>query len=85
MKTTTPWLSRREFAGASALGGVAIASAAAPAQIMTIVTYEKLPPYGNNTLPTGVRPRLVPMNLPPVSICKKAWRGKLNLLPGRPE
>jgi len=59
--TTTPGLSRREFlAGASALGGVAIASAAAPAQITTMAPFEKLPPYGNNTLPAGVRPRLVP-------------------------
>ena len=53
-------LSRREFlAGASALGGVAIASAAAPAQITTMAPFEKLPPYSNNTLPAGVKPRLV--------------------------
>ena len=59
--TATPGLSRREFlAGASALGGVAIASAAAPAQITTMAPFEKLPPYGNNTLPAGVKPRLVP-------------------------
>jgi pimeloyl-ACP methyl ester carboxylesterase len=52
--------SRRQFlAGASALGGVAIASAA-PAQITTMAPFERLPPYGNNTLPAGVRPRLVP-------------------------
>jgi pimeloyl-ACP methyl ester carboxylesterase len=58
--TATPGLSRREFlAGASALGGVAIASAAS-AQITTIAPYDKLPPYGNNTLPAGVKPRLVP-------------------------
>src|SRR6185503_14267185 len=56
----TPGLSRREFlAGASALGGVAIASAAS-AQITTLAPFEKLPPYGNNTLPMGVKPRLVP-------------------------
>ena len=59
--TATPGLSRREFlAGAPALGGVAIASAAAPMQITTMVPFEKLPPYGNNTLPAGVKPRLVP-------------------------
>ena len=59
--TATPGLSRREFlAGASALGGMAIASAAAPAQITTMAPFEKLPPYGNNTLPAGVKPRLVP-------------------------
>ncbi len=58
--TATPGLSRREFlAGASALGGVAIASAAST-QITTIAPYDKLPPYGNNTLPAGVKPRLVP-------------------------
>src|SRR4029434_7608078 len=38
---------------------VAIASAAS-AQITTIAPYDKLPPYGNNTLPAGVKPRLVP-------------------------
>ena len=59
--TARPELSRREFlAGASALGGVAIASAAAAAQITTMAPFEKLPPYGNNTLPAGVKPRLVP-------------------------
>ena len=59
--TTMPGLSRREFlAGASALGGVAIASAALPAQITTMAPFERLPPYGNNTLPAGVTPRLVP-------------------------
>src|SRR5499427_6603829 len=59
--TASPGLSRREFlAGASALGGVAIVSAAAAAQITTLAPFEKLPPYGNNTLPAGVKPRLVP-------------------------
>jgi hypothetical protein len=42
--TAMPGLSRREFlAGASALEGVAIASAA-PAQITTMAPFEKLPP-----------------------------------------
>jgi pimeloyl-ACP methyl ester carboxylesterase len=59
-ETTTARLSRREFlAGASVLGGAAIASAAS-AQITTLAPFEKLPPYGNGTLPAGVRPRLVP-------------------------
>jgi pimeloyl-ACP methyl ester carboxylesterase len=59
--TTRPEFSRREFlAGASALGGIAIASATAAAQIATMAPFEKLPPYGNDTLPAGVRPRLVP-------------------------
>ena len=55
-------LSRREFlVGASALGGMALASGApAQAAITTQAPLDKLPPYGNNTLPAGVRPRLVP-------------------------
>jgi hypothetical protein len=53
--TATPGLSRRGFlAGASAFGAVAIASAAAPPQTTTLAPFEKLPPYGNNTLPAGV-------------------------------
>jgi hypothetical protein len=35
-------------------------SAAAPVQITTMAPFEKLPPYGNNTLPAGVHARLVP-------------------------
>src|SRR5262249_40387671 len=59
--TATPGLSRRAFlASASELGSVAITSSAAPAQITTLAPFEKLPPYGNNTLPAGVKPRLVP-------------------------
>ena len=52
-------LSRREFlAGASTLGGVAIASAAST-QITTLAPFDRLPPYGNNTLPAAVKSRLV--------------------------
>ena len=59
-RTLTPGLSRREFlGGASVIAGAAIASAAS-AQITTLAPFEKLPPYGNNTLPPGVRARLVP-------------------------
>ena len=59
--TWTPGLSRREFlAGAAAVACVAIASTAASAQVTTMAPFEKLPPYGNNTLPAGVTPRLVP-------------------------
>ena len=54
-------MKRREFlAAASTLGGAAIASAAVPAQITTMAPFEKLQPYGNNTLPVGVRARLMP-------------------------
>ena len=57
----TSRFSRREFlAGTSAVLGMAIAPPAAPAQITTTAPFEKLPPYGNGTLPAGVRPRLVP-------------------------
>ena len=54
-------LSRREFlVGASTVGGMALASAAlAQRSITTPAAYAKSPPYGNNTLPAGVRPRLV--------------------------
>lgn len=56
----TSSVSRREFlAGTSALLGAAVASTAAPAQITTLAPFEKLPPYGNGTLPAGVTPRLV--------------------------
>ena len=59
--TEPPGLSRRAFlAGASALGPATIAFAAAPTQITTMARFEKLPPYGNNTLPAGVKARLVP-------------------------
>src|SRR5262249_2429400 len=58
--TTTSGLSRREFlVRASALGGVVLASPA-PAQNTTAAAFDKLPPYGNKTLPAGVHPRLVP-------------------------
>jgi len=57
---TADRLSRRAFlVRASALGGVALASPAA-AQITTSAVFERLPPYGHNTLPPGVRARLVP-------------------------
>ena len=58
--TNRSGLSRREFlGGVSAIAGATIASPAL-AQITTMAPFEKLPPYGNNTLPAGVRPRLVP-------------------------
>jgi pimeloyl-ACP methyl ester carboxylesterase len=59
-RTSTPEFSRRGFlAGASALAGAAVASAAS-AQITTMAPFEKLPPYGNSTLPASVGARLVP-------------------------
>ena len=55
-------LSRRDLlAGASALGAMALASAApAQAEITSQAIYAKAGPYGGNTLPAGVRVRLVP-------------------------
>ena len=60
--TTRSGLSRRELlVGASALGAMALASTASAQRAITTTTpYDKLPPYGRNTLPAGVRPRLVP-------------------------
>jgi pimeloyl-ACP methyl ester carboxylesterase len=54
--------SRRKFlVGASALGAVAAGpSSRLRAEITTAAAFAKLPSYGNNTLPAGVRPRLVP-------------------------
>src|SRR4051794_933343 len=54
-------LSRRELlAGASALGAMVLAAAApAHAEITSQAVYAKLGPYGGNTLPAGVRVRLV--------------------------
>ena len=76
--TTTPGPSRREFlTGASALGAMAIA-AAAPAQITTLARFEKLPPYGNSTLPAGVKPRLCRTSMASPSTCsRQGVRGAL--------
>src|SRR5262245_22731634 len=55
----TPDFSRRGFlVSVAALGGMALTSAAS-AQVGTRTNADNLPPYGNNTLPPGVRPRLV--------------------------
>jgi pimeloyl-ACP methyl ester carboxylesterase len=55
-------LSRRDLlAGASALGAMVLAAATpARAEITTQAIYAKVGPYGGNTLPAGVRVRLVP-------------------------
>jgi len=58
--TTKLGLSRRGLlAVASGLGALAL-SAAAPARAAIVNTdFRGLPPYGNSTLPAGVRPRLI--------------------------
>jgi pimeloyl-ACP methyl ester carboxylesterase len=55
-------LSRRGFlTGAAALGTMALASTArAQRRITSPASFDKAPPYGNNTLPAGVRARVVP-------------------------
>ena len=58
--TTKLGLSRRGLlAAASGVGALAL-SAAAPARAAIVNTdFRGLPPYGNSTLPAGVRPRLI--------------------------
>ena len=76
--SATLGFSRRDFlAGAGALGGMAVASPSASAQITTLAPFEKLPPYGNNTLPAGVRPRLVPnVNVLTVNMLEAGTQGR---------
>jgi len=58
--TTRFGLSRRGLlAAASGVGALAL-SAAAPARGAIVNTdFRGMPPYGNGTLPAGVRPRLI--------------------------
>ena len=58
---TTAALSRRRFfatASAAAVGGFALARGTAPADIVR-TDVASLPPYGNSTLPPGIRSRIV--------------------------
>jgi pimeloyl-ACP methyl ester carboxylesterase len=74
-------LSRRGLlAAASAIGGLAFA-AAAPARAAVVNTdFRGLPPYGNGTLPAGVRVRLIPnVNGLTVNILEAGFE-----TPGRP-
>ena len=57
---------------AADLGGVAIASTAA-AQITTMAPFEKLPPYGNNTLPAGVKPHRSNPAAADDLLCRGCW------------
>ena len=59
--TTTPEFSRRKLlTGVASVGALAIhANAPARAEI-TKADFRDLPPYGNGTLPDGVRSRLIP-------------------------
>ena len=62
MAATTPNLSRRGFlvtASAAAAGGFALAHGSARADIVR-TDIASLPPYGNSTIPPGIRSRAVP-------------------------
>jgi pimeloyl-ACP methyl ester carboxylesterase len=59
--TTGLRLSRRGLlAAASGIGGLAFAAAAPTRAAVVNTDFRGLPPYGNGTLPAGVRARLVP-------------------------
>ncbi len=59
--TTALGLSRRTFlAAASGVGGLAFAGAAPVRAAIVNTDFRGLPPYGNGTLPSGVRAHLVP-------------------------
>ena len=80
-KTTTPRLSRRElFVAASTVGGLAFAVSAPARAAVVNRDFRTLPPYGNGTLPAGVRPRLIPnVNGLTVNILEAGFE-----TPGRP-
>src|SRR5258708_4715675 len=59
--TATPELSRRELlAAAASVGGLAMTATAPARAAATKADFRDLPPYGNGTLPPGVRARLIP-------------------------
>src|ERR1700680_214475 len=77
--TTTLALSRRGLLAAAA-GGLALAAGAPARAADTNADLRGLPPYGNGTLPTGVRPRLIPnVNGLTVNILEAGFE-----TPGRP-
>jgi hypothetical protein len=80
---TTPPLSRRAFAttiAAAGVGGFAI-TRRMPARAAIVNTdFSKLPPYGNGTLPSGIRSRHIPnVNGMTVHILEAGYE-----TPGRP-
>src|SRR5580704_5681354 len=78
---TTFALSRRGLlAAASGVGGLALAGAAPVRAAVTTADFGGLPPYGNGTLPAGVRARLIPnVNGLTVNILEAGFE-----TPGRP-
>jgi pimeloyl-ACP methyl ester carboxylesterase len=79
--TATLGLSRRELlAAAASVGGLAVTAAAPARAATTKADFHGLPPYGNGTLPPGVRARLIPdINGLTVNILEAGFE-----TPGRP-
>src|SRR4030081_883960 len=79
--TTTLRLSRRGLlAAASAGGGPAFPAPAAAGAAVVNTDFRDLPPYGNGTLPAGVRARLIPnVNGLTVNLLEAGFE-----MPGRP-
>jgi pimeloyl-ACP methyl ester carboxylesterase len=81
--TTAPALSRRALlaAAASSVGGLAFAAPGGPARAAVgDADFRGLPPYGNGTLPAGVRARLIAnVNGLTVNILEAGFE-----MPGRP-
>src|ERR1700751_2003276 len=79
--TMTMRLSRRRFVAAvSAMGGLAFADAVSVRAAIVDADFRGLPPYGNGTLPPGVRARLIPnVNGLTVNILEAGFE-----TPGRP-
>src|SRR5882672_7313080 len=79
--TATPELSRRELlAAAASVGGLAVTATAPARAAVTKADFHCLPPYGNGTLPPGVRARLIPdINGLTVNILEAGFE-----TPGRP-
>jgi hypothetical protein len=78
---STLQLSRRGLlAAASAVGGLALAGTASARAAVTTADFRALPPYGNGTLPAGVRARLIAnVNGRTVNILEAGFEA-----PGRP-
>ena len=79
--TTTLRLSRRGFlVAAAAAGGLAFAAGTPARARLANTDFRDLPPYGNGTLPAGVRARLIPdINGLTVNILEAGFE-----TPGRP-
>jgi pimeloyl-ACP methyl ester carboxylesterase len=79
--TTVLRLSRRGLlVAASAVGGLAFAAAASARAAVVNTDFRGMPPYGNGTLPAGVRARLIPnVNGLTVNILEAGFE-----TPGRP-